>query len=70
MNAFILVFAHRYFAVTDGDGRYRIDNVPPGNYTVSIWRESSPGESRAVTVPDAGGEVDVNFAPAKTRTAP
>lgn len=70
MNAFILVFAHRYFALTDAEGRYRIDNVPPGNYTVSIWRESSAGESRPVTVPEAGGDIDVNFAPAKTRTAP
>jgi plastocyanin len=70
MNAFILVFAHRYFAVTDAEGRYRIDNVPPGAYTVSIWRESSPGESRPVTVPESGGEIDVNFAPAKTRSAP
>ena len=28
MSAFILVFAHRYFAVTDDEGRYRLDNVP------------------------------------------
>ena len=25
MSAFILVFAHRYFAVTDDEGRYRLD---------------------------------------------
>src|SRR5207302_4391177 len=30
MNAFILVFSHPFFAVTDPEGRYRIDNVPPG----------------------------------------
>ena len=35
MSAFILVFAHRYFAVTDEDGRYRIDNVPPE--TIPWW---------------------------------
>ena len=34
MSAFILVFAHRHLPVTDDDGRYRIDNVPPGTYTV------------------------------------
>ena len=33
MSAFIVVFAHRFFGVTDVDGRYAADNVPPGTYT-------------------------------------
>jgi plastocyanin len=70
MSAFILVFAHRFFAVTDADGRYRIDNVPPGAYTVSMWHEASVAEARPVTVPDSGGEIEVHFAPGKTRNAP
>ena len=61
MSAFILVFSHRYFAVTDPDGTYRIDNVPPGSYNVFVWNESLPLESRRVTLPDAGGEVELNF---------
>jgi plastocyanin len=61
MSAFILVFAHRYFAVTDDEGRYRLDNVPPGAYTVVAWNESSPTESRRVVVGDAGGDVEANF---------
>jgi plastocyanin len=71
MNAFILVFAHRYFAVTDADGRYHIDNVPPGTYTVVMWNEAWPQETRQVTVPEAGGDVDVSFAPTtKTHASP
>jgi plastocyanin len=62
MSAFILVFAHRYFSVSDRDGMYRLENVPPGAYTVVAWNESAPLESRRVVVPDAGGEVEVNFA--------
>ncbi len=54
MSAFILVFAHRHFAVTDDEGRYRLDNVPPGTYTVIAWNESAPSESRRVVVPEAG----------------
>jgi plastocyanin len=61
MSAYILVFAHRYFAVTDEDGRYRLENVPPGTYSVFAWNEAMPLESRRVTVPDAGGDVDLNF---------
>jgi plastocyanin len=63
MSAFILVFAHRYFAVTDAEGRYRLDSVPPGTYTVAVWHETVRGDppKRAVTVPDAGGDVDADF---------
>jgi plastocyanin len=61
MSAFILVFAHRYFAVTDDDGRYRIENVPPGTYTVVAWNEAMPLDTRRVTVPDAGGAVELSF---------
>ena len=61
MSAFILVFAHRYFAVTDDDGRYRLDNVPPGNYTVVAWNEATPTDSRRVVVPETGGDVEANF---------
>jgi plastocyanin len=61
MSAFILVFAHRYFALTDEEGRYHLANVPPGTYNVMAWNESTPAESRRITVPEAGGEVDLNF---------
>ena len=61
MSAFIFVFAHPYFDVTDGAGRYRIDGVPPGTHALVLWNETIEPETRQVTVPD-GGEVEVNFA--------
>jgi plastocyanin len=61
MSAFILVFAHRYFSVADEEGAYRLENVPPGTYNVFAWNESAPLESRRVVVPEAGGDVEVNF---------
>jgi plastocyanin len=60
MNAFILVFAHPFFAVTDGDGRYRIDDVPAGTYSVVAWNEGTASEPRAVTV-GAGGAIEADF---------
>jgi plastocyanin len=61
MSAFILVFSHPYFAVTDSQGRYHIDNVPPGNYGVIAWNEGNPSEPKAVAVPD-GGAAELDFA--------
>jgi plastocyanin len=60
MSAFIFVFAHPYFDVTDGQGRYRIDGVPAGTHTLVLWNETIDPETRQVTIPD-GGEVEVNF---------
>ena len=61
MSAYILVFGHRYFAVTDEQGRYRLDQVPPGSYQVVAWHEPFPSQVRTVTVPDGGGDVELNF---------
>ena len=35
MSAFILVFAHRYFAVTQPDGDFQLPPVPPGTYVLA-----------------------------------
>jgi plastocyanin len=61
MSAFVLVFSHPYYASTEGDGRYRIDNIPPGTYTVSAWHEGSTRDTRTVTIPPQGGPVDLDF---------
>lgn len=60
MSAYILVFSHPYFAVTDEQGRYRIDNLPSGTYNVVAWNEAMESESRRVTVHE-NGDVDLNF---------
>jgi plastocyanin len=60
MNAFILVFSHPFYALTDADGRYRIDNVPPGTYGVIAWNEGSSSEAKPASVPD-GGLAELDF---------
>jgi plastocyanin len=62
MSAFILVFNHRYFAVTSADGRYQIGRVPPGRYTLVAWNEGAIRETRAVVIPEDGGAVEADFA--------
>ena len=45
MESWALVADHPYYAVTDKDGRYRLTDIPPGTYRVTVWhpylRESS-----------------------------
>ena len=60
MNAFILVFSHPFFTMTDVEGRYRMENVPPGTYGVIAWNEGTSSEARPITVPD-GGIADLDF---------
>jgi plastocyanin len=50
MNAWILVFAHRYFATTDAEGRFRIDAVPPGDYTLAVWNDGAVRARRELRV--------------------
>ena len=61
MSAWVLVFNHPFFAVTDEDGRYAIPNVPPGTYSLAVWHETLPRETRRIVVPDAGGVIDIDF---------
>jgi plastocyanin len=61
MSAFILVFAHRHFAVTGEKGEYRIDGLPPGSYTVTVWHPVLAAKTRAVRIPDEGGEQELDF---------
>lgn len=59
MSAYVLVFSHPFFSVTDRQGRYTLPNVPAGTHTVKVWSELGTAESKRVTV--AAGVVDADF---------
>ena len=60
MSAYILVFSHPFFTVTDVDGRYAIPRIPAGTYTLKVWSELGVTESKRVTVAD-GVTIDADF---------
>jgi hypothetical protein len=39
MSAYVAVAEHPYYAVTGTDGQFSLSNVPPGTYTLKMWRE-------------------------------
>ncbi|HWN09361.1 MAG TPA: carboxypeptidase regulatory-like domain-containing protein [Pyrinomonadaceae bacterium] len=38
-KAYVGVFSHPFFAVSDADGNFRIEGLPPGAYTIKAWHE-------------------------------
>lgn len=61
MNAYIVVFSHRFYSTTDAEGRYRIDRVPPGTYTIIAWNEGEVRDSKPIAVPE-NAVVELDFA--------
>jgi len=50
MHAYLFVTEDPYHAVTDGGGRFVIDDVPPGTYKIAVWHEILGNRERQVTV--------------------
>jgi plastocyanin len=60
MNAFVLVFNHPFFDVTDDDGRFELPALPAGTYTLVGWYEGEARITRPVVVPPGGwAEIDL-----------
>ncbi|MGH9441029.1 MAG: carboxypeptidase regulatory-like domain-containing protein [Thermoanaerobaculia bacterium] len=50
MRSWILEFDHPYFATTDAEGKFEIDDVPPGTYALVAWHEAAGEKTTPVTV--------------------
>ena len=62
MHAFIGVVDNPYFAVSNEDGSYSIENLPPGTYTIGFWQEALGTQEREVTVaPHSNTQVNLTF---------
>lgn len=59
-RAYIYVVSTPSFAVAGGDGRYRLEGVPPGKRRFTAWDETHGTQDREVVVP-AGGTGELNF---------
>jgi plastocyanin len=53
MFAWVSVFDHPYFSMTDKDGKFTIKNVPPGKYTIEAAHRKAGTQAVEIEVKDA-----------------
>jgi uncharacterized membrane protein/plastocyanin len=61
MSAYVGVFAHPYFAITEENGEFELRNVPPGDYTLQAWHEVLGQKTQKLTVGPTVGPVELTF---------
>jgi len=60
MQNWLYVVDNPYFAISDQDGRFTIDEIPPGTYTLLV-RHPVLGEQRQEVTIEARGDLEVGF---------
>jgi len=60
MSAVVVVLDNPYFATPDRQGRFAIEGIPPGEYTVVAWHERARTLSRRLRV-ESGTPARVDF---------
>jgi hypothetical protein len=69
MQSYIGVVDHPYYAVTNEDGTFSIQGLPPGTYTVEAWHEKLGTKTMQVTVAaQETKQADFTFGPATANT--
>ena len=72
MESWAMAVNNPYYAVTDDQGAFKVEDVPPGIYQMVVWHpQSGPGVTRTVTIaPDGTTTEQVALpAPKGNRTA-
>ena len=72
MESWAMAVNNPYYALSDGDGHFKIDNIPPGTYQLVVWHpQTGPGTTKTVRVKPDGKLVEQLSLPAPkgSRTA-
>jgi plastocyanin len=59
MSGYVVVVSTPYFAVTDKDGNFEINNVPAGKYNLKTWSEDGKPTTQAVEVGASAATVEL-----------
>lgn len=61
-KAYVGVFDHPFFAITDEDGNFSMDGLPPGDYTIVAWHELYGEKTMELTlIPAEARHVSFSF---------
>jgi hypothetical protein len=60
MGAYVAIMDHQYFDVSDDNGSFSIDHLPPGEYEVEAWHEKFGSQKKLIKV-EAGKVNQLTF---------
>jgi len=60
MIAYAVVLENTAFALTDNEGAFRIDDLPPGTYTINAWRPKAKRVNQEIVI-QAGQPSEVHL---------
>ena len=59
MESWAMAVNNPYYAVTDAEGKFVIDDIPPGTYQLVVWHpQTGPGTTKSVIVQQDGKVVE------------
>jgi plastocyanin len=64
MRGWVVIAEHPFYAVTNGDGEFVLENVPPGKYNMQVWQERLGKVTQEVVV-SAKGTTNVSVSMGK-----
>jgi len=60
MKMYLGVLPHPFFSVSDENGMFRIEGLPPGSYTLAAWHETLGEKTTEVGI-GSYSQQDINF---------
>lgn len=59
MESWAMAVNNPYYALTDAEGNFRIDQIPPGTYQLVVWHpQTGPGMTKSVVVRPDGNLIE------------
>src|SRR4029077_9494480 len=57
MKGTLAVMKNSHYAITTGDGEFKLQNLPPGNYAITAWHESYAEQTQQECIPGSDSKM-------------